>query len=90
MVTNLFNILFIALMFPSVGIRSIWLVLVCLWMNALMGSFAHILTPAINADIRDYQQYMTGERIDGMFSAISLITSFISELPSKMVRGCRH
>lgn len=84
-VTNLFNILFIALMFPSVGIRSIWLVLVCLWMNALMGSFAHILTPAINADIRDYQQYMTGERIDGMFSAISLITSFITMATSTFI-----
>lgn len=84
-VTNLFNILFIALMFPSVGIRSIWLVLVCLWMNALMGSFAHILTPAINADIRDYQQYMTGERIDGMFSAISLITSFITMATSTVI-----
>lgn len=77
-VTNLFNILFIALLFPSVGAQSIWLVLVCLWMNALMGSFAHILNPAINADIRDYQQYITGERIDGMFSAIGLITSFIT------------
>lgn len=77
-VTNLFNILFIALMWPSVGARSIWLVLICLWMNALMGSFAHILTPAINADIRDYQHYITGERIDGMFSAIGLITSFIT------------
>lgn len=84
-VTNLFNILFIALMFPSVGIRSIWLVLVCLWMNALMGSFAHILTPAINADIRDYQQYMTGERIDGMFSAINLITSFITMATSTVI-----
>ena len=72
-------------MFPSVGIRSIWLVLVCLWMNALMGSFAHILTPAINADIRDYQQYMTGERIDGMFSAISLITSFITMATSTVI-----
>ncbi len=84
-VTNLFNILFIALLFPSVGAQSIWLVLVCLWMNALMGSFAHILNPAINADIRDYQQYITGERIDGMFSAIGLITSFITMATSTVI-----
>lgn len=77
-VTNLFNILFLALIWPSVGARSIWFVLICLWFNALMGSFAHILTPAINADIRDYQHYITGERIDGMFSAIGLITGFIT------------
>lgn len=84
-VTNLFNILFIALLFPSVGARSIWLVLICLWMNMLMGSFAHILNPAINADIRDYQQYITGERIDGMFSAIGLITSFITMATSTVI-----
>lgn len=77
-VTNMFNILFIALMYPSVGVRSIWLVLICLWVNAVMGSFAHILTPAVNADIRDYQQYITGERIDGMFSAVALITNFVT------------
>ena len=84
-VTNLFNILFISLMYPSVGARSIWLVLICLWVNAVMGSFAHILNPAINADIRDYQQYKTGERIDGMFSAIGLITSFITMLTNTVI-----
>ncbi len=77
-VTNLFNILFIALMYPSVGARSIWLVFICLWFNAVMGSFAHILTPAINADIRDYQHYISGERIDGMFGAVGIITNFVT------------
>ncbi len=77
-VTNLFNILFLALLYPSVGARSIWLVLACLWMNAVMGSFSHILTPSINADLRDYQHYITGERIDGMFGAIGLIGTFIN------------
>ncbi|MDE5995313.1 MAG: MFS transporter, partial [Eubacterium sp.] len=55
----------------------IWLVLGCLYLNAFMGSFAHILNPAIQADIRDYQQYRTGERIDGMFSAVTTIGTVI-------------
>lgn len=79
-VTNLFNILFLALMYPAVGANpayAIWLVLACLWMNAVMGSFSHILTPSINADMRDYQHYISGERIDGMFGAIGLIGTFI-------------
>ncbi|MBR5320511.1 MAG: hypothetical protein IKU41_01575, partial [Clostridia bacterium] len=50
----------------------------CLYLNALMGSFAHILNPAIQADIRDYQQYQTGERIDGMFSAVATIGTIIT------------
>lgn len=77
-VTNIFNIIFIAAMWPSINMaHSIWLVLVCVYMNALVGSFAHILTPTVNADIRDYQHYISGERIDGMFAAVGLIGSVI-------------
>ena len=81
-VTNIFNILFILAMYPFVGEinaqTTIWLVMGCLWLNALMGSFMHILNPAIQADIRDYQQYVTGERIDGMFSAVATIGTIIT------------
>jgi Na+/melibiose symporter-like transporter len=57
---------------------TILLIMSCLWLNALMGSFAHILNPSIQADIRDYQQYITGERIDGMFSAVGLVGSIVT------------
>lgn len=88
-VTNIFNILFILLMYPffmndPVGTDGnlkgyiIWAIMACLWLNALVGSFAHILNPSIQADIRDYQQYITGERIDGMFSAVATIGGVIT------------
>ncbi len=87
-VTNLFNIVFILMMLPFVseikGI-TIWLVMGCLWLNALMGSFMHILNPAIQADIRDYQQYRTGERIDGMFSAVATIGTVITLATSSVL-----
>ena len=80
--TNAMNIVFIAALFPVVKYADasimIWLAMICLWMNALVGSFAHILTPSLNADIRDYQQYVTGERIDGMFAAVGLIGSVVT------------
>lgn len=77
-VTNIFNIMFIAAMWPSINMaHSIWLVLVCVYMNALANSFFLILSPTVNADIRDYQQYISGERIDGMFAAVGLIGSII-------------
>lgn len=79
--TNIFNIVFILMMLPccqDITHATIWLVMGCLWLNALMGSFAHILNPAIQADIRDYQQYKTGERIDGMFSAVGTIGTVIT------------
>ncbi len=87
-VTNIFNIIFILMMLPFVreisGI-TIWLVMGCLWLNALMGSFMHILNPSIQADIRDYQQYRTGERIDGMFSAVATIGTVITLATSSVL-----
>ncbi len=87
-VTNMFNIVFILMMLPftqQIDNLTIWLVLGCLYMNAFMGSFAHILNPAIQADIRDYQQYKTGERIDGMFSAVATIGTVITLLTSSVL-----
>ncbi|MGN0519860.1 MAG: MFS transporter [Candidatus Fimenecus sp.] len=87
-VTNLFNIAFILLMLPftaEISHMTIWLVMGCLYLNAFMGSFAHILNPAIQADIRDYQQYKTGERIDGMFSAVSTIGTVIALATSSVL-----
>ena len=87
-VTNLLNILFIIMTLPVVtagvddtgNLKSyiIWCVLICLYFNGIVGAFAHILTPSIQADIRDYQQYISGERIDGMFSAITAIGNVIT------------
>lgn len=88
-VTNLFNIIFIAAMYPTIRYVNpgavIWVVLICLFFNGVVGSFAHILTPALNGDIRDYQQYVTGERIDGMFSAVGLIGTVITLLTSSVL-----
>lgn len=87
-VTNLFNILFILMLLPStlkLSSATIWVVLFWLYLNSFMGSFAVILNPAIQADIRDYQQYITGERIDGMFAAVSTIGSVITLLTSSIL-----
>ena len=87
-VTNLFNIAFILMMLPftaEISNLTIWLVMGCLYLNAFMGSFAHILNPAIQADIRDYQQYKTGERIDGMFSAVATIGTVIALATSSVL-----
>ncbi len=87
--TNLLNIVFIALIYPVVKYAGmdimIWLVMICLWFNALVGAFAHILTPSLNGDIRDYQQYITGERIDGMFAAVGLVGSVVTMATSAVL-----
>ncbi len=86
---NALNIVFIGAIYPIVKYADmsimIWLVLICLWMNALVGAFGHILSPSINGDIRDYQQYVSGERIDGMFAAVGLIGSVVTMATSSVL-----
>ena len=82
-VTNIVNIFFLALVYPLMG--SIWTVLLCMYMNSVADSFILVLNPAIQADIRDYQQYKSGERIDGMFGAVALIGSFITMATSSVL-----
>jgi glycoside/pentoside/hexuronide:cation symporter, GPH family len=87
--TNILNICFIALMLPIVKQTGshwiIWLLLGCVFVNQFMTSLGHLLNPSIQADIRDYQQYKTGERIDGMFAAVGLIGSVITLLTSSVL-----
>ena len=80
--TNLFSIILILLMLPIVRNSStphiIWLLLVVTFLNSFVTALGHLMGPSINADIRDYQQYVSGERIDGMFAAVGLIGNVIT------------
>ena len=80
---NMFNVLFIAAML--MGMRNIWWLFACVYLNWLVGAFEQITTPAIQADIRDYQQYRSGERIDGMFAAVTTIGNIVTLLTSSVV-----
>lgn len=87
-VTNAVNALFLAFLYPVVQAdpgKMIIYIAIVLFGNYLMTSFGVILTPAVNADIRDYQQYITGERIDGMFSTVGLIGTVITMVTSGVV-----
>ena len=73
---NLMNVVCILLML--INFRSFWWLVICVWINYLFGSVEQITTPAIQADIRDYQQYKSGERIDGMFAAVATIGNTVT------------
>lgn len=57
---------------------NIYWIALCVYFNWLFGAFEQITTPAIQADIRDYHQYKTGERIDGMFSTVQTIGNIVT------------
>ncbi len=77
--SNLLNILFIATMYPIVKdsptSSMIWMFLICLFINGVVTQVTVTLTPSLNGDIRDYQQYISDERYDGIFAVVGLIGS---------------
>ncbi len=86
--SNIMNIIFIATMLPVVrsgNVSSIWFLLIFTFINQLLTSLGHFMNPSLNADIRDYQQYISGERIDGMFAAVGLIGSVITLATSSVL-----
>lgn len=80
---NTMNVLLILAM--RINMYSIWWLAVCIYFNWLVGAFEQITTPAIQADIRDYQQYKTGERIDGMFSTVNTIGNIVTLFTSAIL-----
>ena len=87
--TNILNIFFILFMLPVVRMTGhpgiIWFFLICIFINNFITALGHLLNPSIQADIRDYQQYVTGERIDGMFAAVGLIGNAITLATSSVL-----
>ncbi len=87
-VTNILNVIFILSILPFISEikgATIWIVMGFLYMNHLMSAFGYILNPSIQADVRDYQQYKTGERIDGMFSAVATIGTVVTLITSSVL-----
>lgn len=84
--TNALSVVFILCMLPIVGSAgkpsAIWMLLVVTFINQFITSLGHLLGPGVNADIRDYQHYISGERIDGMFTAVGLIGNAITMVTS--------
>ena len=80
---NLMNVICILAM----GLRKesiIWLT-ICIYVNYLFGAFEQILSPAIQADIRDYHQYKTGVRVDGMFATVATIGGMVMLVTSSVL-----
>lgn len=81
-VSNIINVFFIILMLPIIRLgdpsQIIWPLMFCFFFNYMAAYAVTLLTPGVNGDIRDYQQYITGERIDGMFVAVGAIGSIVT------------
>ncbi|MGN0486944.1 MAG: MFS transporter [Acutalibacteraceae bacterium] len=81
--TNFLNIVFILAIL--VDLDNIYWITFCIYMNWLVGAFEQITTPAIQADIRDFHQYRTGERVDGMFATVQTIGNMVTLVTSSVL-----
>ena len=80
---NFMNIVCILAM--GLNTKSILWLAICVYFNWLFGAFEQITTPAIQADIRDFHQYKTGERVDGMFATVKTIGDIVTLITSSVL-----
>ena len=63
----------------SLFIENIWVLFAFVWLRGFFAAFPLITDGAINADILDYQQYKTGDRLEGLMGQfVGIIGTFIS------------
>ena len=73
---NIINVVLLALLIPCY--KNIFLVCVIFYINAFVNTFQNIYFPNIQADMRDYHQWKTGVRVDGLFGPLGLIGTVLS------------
>lgn len=62
-----------------VFIKQIWVLFVFIWIRGFFSTFTIILDPAMGADVVDYQQYKTGDRLEGLMGQfVGIIGTFVS------------
>lgn len=73
---NLINVILLLFLIPCY--KNIFLVCVIFYLNTFVNTFQNIYFPNIQADMKDYHQWKTGVRIDGLFGPLGLIGTVLS------------
>ena len=80
---NYYILYMVANLFCFVGmylfIEQIWVLFAFVWIRGFFNTFTLISDGAMNADVLDYQQYKTGERLEGLMGQfVGIIGTFVS------------
>ena len=73
---NSMNILFVTAM--TFTFKMPLLLFVFMYLNAMINSFANVYNQVMHSEVKDYQQYISGKRMDFMFGTAGLITTPIT------------
>lgn len=69
---NISNIICLSIMF--LVYKSPILFFICMYMNAVFNQLQLVYDPVLNAEVKDYQQFLTGKRVDFILGAAGTIT----------------
>ncbi|MDE5618745.1 MAG: MFS transporter [Clostridia bacterium] len=74
-VISVFMLLLVLFAYPKPGVASAtpWLMYVCLFLHNVFAALYTVTGPAMTADYCDYQQWKTGDRLDGFMSQYSSV-----------------
>ncbi|MBR5191416.1 MAG: MFS transporter, partial [Clostridia bacterium] len=57
--------------------KNVLLMCIVVYLNTFVNTFSNVYTPNINADMRDYHQWKTGVRVDGLFTPLTRIGTIL-------------
>lgn len=69
----------------GIKLHSILIILAATYVSTMLTSLINILSNAMGADIWDYQQYISGERLDGCMNIFSFISGPITTFGALLV-----
>lgn len=75
-VSNVLNIVLLGITYKTY--HSVAALVTFRTLNQMFNELQGTIKSAIDADVRDMQQYISGERVDGMFGIVSYMGAFIS------------
>lgn len=79
------NVVCSLLSVAGVYLNSLVIIVISQYLATMLGSVMTIITTSMNADIWDYQQYISGERLDGCMGIFSYLASPVTTLAAMVV-----
>lgn len=79
------NVLCSLLSVAGVYMNSLVIIVISQYLATMLGSVMTIITTSMSADIWDYQQYISGERLDGCMGIFSYLASPVTTLAAMVV-----
>ncbi|MDR2266833.1 MAG: MFS transporter [Christensenellaceae bacterium] len=85
LMVNILNVLFVTLMALTFKLPLIYFIFN--WLNTFCGMFYIVGDPVMHAEVKDYQQYLSGQRMDFMFGSAQVIGTAIGIASGYVIPG---